>query len=140
MKFFFTVLFLISGINVSEVEAEDFTSLINKYGKELTIKMVADEFNKNCPMIVDKHTTITQALPFSDRLKYQAVISGIPYDNIKQSLRSLKNNITNIGTNKICSSPDTRALIDSDLIVGYEYYYRDGTFLFSYEVKKSDCL
>lgn len=102
-------------------------------------KMVADEFNKNCPMIVDKHTTITKVLPFSDRLKYQASISGIPYENIKLSLEKLKNNITNIGTNTMCSSPDTRSLIESGLIMEYEYYYQDGTFLFSYDVKKSDC-
>ena len=124
----------------TSAEAEDFTSIIKKYGKEMAIKMVADEFNKNCPMILDKYTLITKALPFSDRLKYQAVISGIPYDNIKQSLESLKNNIINIGTNTMCSSPDSRSLIDSGLIVEYEYYYEDGTFLFSYGVKKSDCL
>ncbi|WDP88713.1 MAG: hypothetical protein HUN04_02755 [Desulfobacter sp.] len=139
MKFFFTALFLIFGITLSEVEAEDFISIMEKYGKKTAIKMVVDEFNKNCPMVVDKYTNITKALPFSDRLKYQASISGIPYDNIKQSLESLKNRITYIGTNTMCSSPDTRPLIDSDLIVEYEYYYEDGTFLFSYSVKKSDC-
>jgi len=141
MKILIIALLALSGITfVYIVEAEDFTSVMKRYGKEKAIAMVAEEFNKKCPMVVDKYTTINKALPFSDRLKYQASISGIPYENLKQSLEKIRKNISSIGTNTMCSSPDTRTLIESGLIMEYEYYYQDGTFLFSYGVKKSDCL
>lgn len=144
MKFVVTALLVLSGMSgiafVNEVGAEGFNSIMKRYGKEKAIAMVAAEFNKKCPMPVDQYTTINKALPFLDRLKYQASISGIPYENIENSLEKLKQNITTIGTNAMCSSPDTRALIDSGLVMEYEYYYQDGRFLFSYGVQKSDCL
>jgi hypothetical protein len=141
MKFVLTSLLVLSGIVfVIEVGAEDFNSIMKRYGKEKAIEMVAAEFNKKCPMIVDQYTKINKVLPFSNRLKYQASISGIPYENLSNSLIKLKNNISTIGTNTMCSSPDTRALIDSGLVMEYEYYYQDGRFLFSYGVQKSDCL
>ncbi len=140
-NFFIALIFILIATSINAASTpQDYKALINEYGVSQTIVMVAEEFNKNCPLVIDKNTSVISALPFSDRLKYQVSISDIPYEKLLQIAGPLKNNMETTGTNRMCTSEDSRTLLDAGIIMEYEYYHSDGRYLFSYGVQKANCL
>ncbi|MBA3019311.1 MAG: hypothetical protein FP811_14390 [Desulfobacteraceae bacterium] len=132
------MIFMATSIH-AESTAEEYKAILNKYGKEKLIVMVAEAFNKDCPLTIDRYTKIVSVMPYSNRLSYQVSFVGIPYDKLKPIITPLKEKQKITGTNRMCTSEDSRVLLDAGLIIEYEFYTEDGRYLFSYDVDKSDC-
>ena len=134
-----SALIFIASSAQAESTVEKHKAILKKYGKEKLIVMVAEVFNKECPLTIDRYTKIVSVLPYSNRLSYQVSFVGIPYEKLKPIIASLKEKQKTTGTNRMCTSEDSRVLLDAGLIIEYEIYSEDGRFLFSYAVDKSDC-
>jgi hypothetical protein len=123
----------------AESTVEKYKAFLKRHDKEKLIVMVAEDFNKECPLTIDRYTKIVSVLPYSNRLSYQVSIVGIPYEKLKPIIASLREKQKTTGTNRMCTSEDSRVLLDGGLIFEYEFYVENGKFLFSYQVNKSDC-
>ncbi len=134
-----SVMLFIATSAKAESNVEKYKAILKKYGKEKLIVLVAEAFNKQCPLTIDRYTKILSVLPFSNRLSYQVSFVGIPYEKLKPIISSLKEKQQVTGTNRMCTSEDSRALLDAGLIIEYEFYSEDGRFMFSYAVDKSYC-
>jgi len=132
------MLFIATSLH-AESTVEKYKAVLKMYGKEKLIVMVAEAFNKYCPLTIDRYTKIVSVLPYSNRLSYQVQFVGIPFDKLKPIITSLKEKQQITGTNRMCTSEDSRVLLDAGLIIEYEFYAENGKFLFSYQVDKSDC-
>ena len=93
----------------------------------------ASEFNKNCPMVLDQHTTINNALALPNKtIQYNYTLTAVVKADV--DLDILEENLFPRLLQSVKSSPEMKIFRDKD--VSFKYYYSDSTgeFVTSYTI------
>ena len=95
---------------------------------------VANELNKNCPMIVDEYTTIKNvvALP-NNTLQYNYILTGVTKDEVK--IDTLKKYVFPGILANMKTSPQMKSFRNNKVTLNYYYTDKDGVYVTRYIVK-----
>ena len=109
----------------------------NSLRKELL--QMSNEINKDCPMVIDRYTTLTSTVVIENSFMYIYKVQQGLLDELGLSksywIESQTQNIKNI----YCTDPDMLWYRMKKVPVIWSYEYQDGTSLGKIEITTDDC-
>ena len=109
----------------------------NSLRKEL-LQMYNDT-NKDCPMVIDRYTTLTSTLVIDNSLMYLYKVQQGLLDDLGLSKSYWKESQTQNIKNIYCTDPDMIWFRMNKVPVIWSYEYQDGTSLWKIEITTDDC-
>ena len=109
----------------------------NSLRKEL-LQMYNDT-NKDCPMVIDRYTTLTSTLVIDNSLMYLYKVQQGLLDDLGLSKSYWKESQTQNIKNIYCTDPDMLWYRMNKVPVIWSYEYQDGTSLGKIEITTDDC-
>ena len=107
------------------------------------IKIWNDDLIDITPSKLDEMTTLNRAFyayPNNElTMNYYFEIDRGVYNHTLKEAKSYKLIVTKDIKKSLCANPDTRTLLEADILAKYTYSDQDGEFLFGVEVIKDDC-
>lgn len=102
------------------------------------LKAIVDELNSQLPATVDRNTRLDTAKAGPDRhITYYYTITT--HDVSSLDVNKLRATLIPTSRNKLCTSPNTRALLDAKVTYVYHYNDRSGKFVTRFETSRHDC-
>jgi hypothetical protein len=102
------------------------------------LKKLVDDLNSRLPATVDRNTRLDTASAGPGlRITYYYTITS--HEAAALNVPRLRGTLIPASRAKVCTSPDTRALLDAKVIYTYHYNDRNGHFVTRFEISRADC-
>jgi hypothetical protein len=115
---------LTSGLSIAAPEKIDFI-------KE------SSELNKTLPIMIDEETQLDGTFFINNTFVYKNTLVNYNKDEITEEY--LKNGMTELITNFICTTPEMKGFTDNGVSVGYRYYGNKGSYITEIKVSPDQC-
>jgi hypothetical protein len=109
---------------------------INDEFIEDALKDVSDQINSDCPIVVDKSTTLVSTQSINNTFKYMYVLDTEVFQG---RLMDLKENLRPGVINYYCTNPAMALFRELEVTVIYSYYDKSKNYLFEIKVRAVDC-
>ena len=109
----------------------------NSLRKELL--QMSNDLNKDCPMVIDRYTTLTSTVVIDNSFMYIFKIKQGLLGELGVSKSYWKENQTQNTRNIYCSDPDMLWFRINKVPVIWSYEYLDGTSIGKIEITTDDC-
>lgn len=109
----------------------------NSLRKELL--QMSNEINKDCPMVIDRYTTLTSTVVIENSFMYIYKVQQGLLDELEFSKSYWKESQTQNIKNIYCTDPDMLWYRMKKVPVIWSYEYQDGTSLGKIEITTDDC-
>jgi len=109
----------------------------NSLRKELL--QMSNDTNKDCPMVIDRYTTLTSTVVIDNSLMYLYKVQQDLLDDLGFSKSYWKESQTQNIKNIYCTDPDMLWFRMNKVPVTWSYEYQDGTSLGKIEITTDDC-
>ena len=106
---------------------------------ESFMREVSQDFNKNCPMILNKYTTLLSTSPHGDTLMYWFHFDKESFMDDTGMNISQKAKVENDAKIEVYCGPEGSALRSINAKMKVIYRNIDNSYLFTFVVDKSDC-
>ena len=133
----FVVLAIVIGSQAAKFGIREYSNYSNEANLKKNLIAVAEKLNNETPIVVDKHTKITEVKVENDLVIYSVILDGFDYENIDVSRMSKMQMITNLF--HVCQNDETTYLIKNGLNIEYEYFTPTNSDLFSNRITQKDC-
>jgi hypothetical protein len=102
------------------------------------LKAIVDDLNSNLPATIDRNTRLDTAKAGPNRrITYYYTITT--HDVSGLDVNKLRATLIPASRNKLCTSPNTRALLDAKVVYVYHYSDRSGRFVTNFETALDNC-
>ena len=109
----------------------------NQLEKEL--KKSSNETNRDCPIVIDKYTTLSGTYVVNDNFIYVVKLKQNLLNEIGLSKSLWNKKQSEKIRNIYCTDPDMEWFRSNRVTVTWSYEYQDGTHIGKIEVNSSDC-
>ena len=109
----------------------------NSLRKELL--QMSNDLNKDCPMVIDRYTTLTSTVVIDNSFMYIYKIKQGLLDELGVSKSYWKENQTQNTRNIYCTDPDMIWFRIKKVPVIWSYEYLDGTNIGKIKITPDDC-
>ena len=109
----------------------------NSLRKELL--QMSNDTNKDCPMVIDRYTTLTSTVVIDNSLMYLYKVKQDLLDDLGLSKSYWKESQTQNIKNIYCTDPDMLWFRMNTVPVIWSYEYQDGTSLGKIVITADDC-
>ncbi len=103
---------------------------------EQALKEVSDQINSDCPIVIDKSTTLVSSQSINNTFKYVYMLDSKVLQN---RLLNLKDELRPGAINYYCSSPAMSMFRELGVIVIYAYYDENKNYLFEITITPKEC-
>lgn len=124
--------------NSNYLQSSVYSQSSTHLSKSTYLSYIANDINKDLPMMIDRETMLVTVTPLDDALVYNGVLVNISSQRIdsRQFLLSMKR----ILTNSVCSEPNMRAFVLNDGVsLHYSYSGNDHIHIGQVAVSPADC-
>ena len=98
---------------------------------------VANEINKNCPMMVDQHTRLDNTMGGPGN-SFAYIYTLVNHEATELDIKSIKENLTPFLINMVKTSEEMKSFRENKVSLKYSYRDKSGVFLFSILINPED--
>jgi len=116
-----------------------FTQELNDWEINEMLKEIANELNRDCPMIVDESTTLKNITSLGKTLIYNYSIDNsslVAYDVTKSEFLAFQKEVI---TNAFCTDPSMNIYRENHINVIWKYSDLMGKYIGEIKLNKNDC-
>jgi len=97
----------------------------------------ASDLNVNLPMMVDAETRLDSAVGINRTMRYNCTL--INYSINEVSAQNLKDSLTEILTNNVCTTKAMKFFVNNNITVTYAYHSKEGKEITTIPVPSTKC-
>ena len=104
-----------------------------------SLKMISNEMNKNCPMVIDEYTTLLNTYGGNGQVIYNLQLDNYIFTLYEWSKSEWLYNQTIVMTNSFCTDPSFRIFIENNVDVTWKYSDLEGNYIGKVKLNAKDC-
>lgn len=104
-----------------------------------SLKMISNEMNKNCPMVIDEYTTLLNTYGGNGQVIYNLQLDKYIFTLYEWTKSEWLYNQTIVMTNSFCTDPSFRTFIEYNVDVTWKYSDLEGNYIGKVKLNANDC-
>ena len=133
--------YVFAGDSVSSLTKE-YNNLFIKYGRDVVMGKTSSQFASSLPITIDADLRVEAIAYASGTITHTRIVYselGYMLERNKLSRKEAKELLKKFSIKELCTTPDSRALLNNGITYTYNYYSNDRVFLFTNSFSIKEC-